>query len=376
MTPHEASGTTVAPAPDVESDRLARGRPLWQHAVALFVLLLALLPVLGGVGLFSGDEGAALAQADLLLDEGRWGFDPPRPDLDPDNVVGPFDRADHITGAPFAKHPAYPVLLVPFVAVAGTAGAKILSLAGTVLAALAAALIAGRLRPGLERTTLWIAGLVSPLLFNGWVVIAHTLAAAACGFAALLVLDGLGGPSRRSRVIGVSVLVLAGILMRNEAVLFGIALGLGAIGVGVRERSRPVVGLGLAGLVGTGAGYVLDTYLTDLVASPDPFVVGQTLQSSNYVLDRVFPTMQTLVMPVRGAIDGYDIVAMLSLGFAVAAAVVVRRRPEDQSGIILMAALAAGAALLRLTGPATAIPGLLPAFPLLVVGVIQLSRQR
>jgi hypothetical protein len=328
------------------------GRPLWQHVLALSVVLLAMMPVLGGSGLFSGDEGAAVAQADLLIEPGEWGFDTPRPDLDPEGVAGPFDRADVITGAPFAKHPAYPILLVPFVAVAGTAGAKALSLVGTVLAALAAALIGRRLRPGIERPVLWIAGLASPLLFNGWVVIAHTLAAAGCGFAAMLVLDGLNdsrdGP-RRTAVVGVAALMLAAVLVRNEAVLFGIALAMASLFIAARRRSPALAGLGVGAAVGTIGGYLLDAYLTGLVASPEPpFVVGETLGSSNYLVDRLFPTVQTMIAPVRGAADEFDMVMIIALGLALGAAITLRRRPEDRSGIALLAVGAAAAGLVRL----------------------------
>jgi hypothetical protein len=357
-------------------DRRAR-RPLWQHAVALTVALLALAPALAGRGLFSGDEGAALAQAELLVEDRSWGFGVPRPDLDPEGVVGPFDRADVETGAPFAKHPAYPVLLVPFVAVAGTAGAKLVSVLGTVLASVAAALIGRRLRPGIERPVLWITGLASPLLFNGWLVIAHTLAAAGCSFAALIVLNGLTARPRARAMAGVATLMLAAVLVRNEAVLFGAALAVAALAVAAHRRSGDLARLGLAAVVGTGAGYLLDAFLTGLVASPEPpFVVGQTLSSSNYLAGRVFPTVQTLVMPVRGAVDGFDLVAVLALGLAVGAAVSVRRRPEDRAGIALMAVVAAAAGLVRLAGPPVAIPGLLTAFPLLPVGWVLLTRDR
>jgi hypothetical protein len=360
-----------------DRDRRAAPRPLWQHALALAVVLLALSPLLAGTGLFSGDEGAALAQAELLVEEHGWGFDVPRADLDPQGVVGPFDRADVVTGAPFAKHPAYPVLLVPFVALGGTAGAKLASLLGAVLASVAAALMGRRLRPGIERPVLWISGLASPLLFNGWVVIAHTLAAAGCGFAALLVLDVLTERPRWRHVVGVAALMLATVLLRNEAVLFGVALAAGAIGLAALRRSVALGWMGSGVLAGTVTGYLLDSFLTGLVASPEPpFVVGQTLGSSNYIAGRVFPTVQTMIMPVRGAVDGWDLLTVLALVLAVGAAVTLRRKPEDRAGITLMAVLAAAAGLIRLLGPPTAVPGLLTAFPLLPVGWVLLTRPR
>ena len=111
------------------------------------------------------------------------------------------------TGRALAKHPLYPVLLAAADRLGGVTGMVLLSLAGTVAAAGLAAVLARRLDPALVRPDLWMVGLASPLLFDGFLVIAHTLGAALAAAAVLLALRAVeragpstaGGRSRRRR---------------------------------------------------------------------------------------------------------------------------------------------------------------------------------
>src|SRR5205823_12516208 len=111
--------------------------PLAAHAVGLVFVLLALLPVVGTASQFSADEGAAVAQA-VQLERGEgWTTAHPFPAVDPSGDAYPFElsvrRGDRY--APFAKHPIYPVLLAGAYRVAGRLGMLLLSIAGTVVAA-------------------------------------------------------------------------------------------------------------------------------------------------------------------------------------------------------------------------------------------------
>ncbi|MGK3945884.1 hypothetical protein ABK046_47005, partial [Streptomyces caeruleatus] len=85
-----------------------------------------------------------------------------------------------------------------------------------------------------------VTGLATPLVFDAWLVIAHSLGAALAGLAVLAALrvdEGRGWPA----VLGTAGAVAGSVLLRNEAVLFGVALGLTAIGVGALRRRRPLV---------------------------------------------------------------------------------------------------------------------------------------
>ena len=109
------------------------------------------------------------------------------PEVDPDGVNYPleFSESGPRGWTPFAKHPLYPLLLAGADRVAGVAGMVLLSLAGTVAAAGLAGALARRLDPGLTRPAIWVVGLASPLLFDGFLVIAHTLGAALVASAVL-----------------------------------------------------------------------------------------------------------------------------------------------------------------------------------------------
>lgn len=76
-------------------------------------MALILLVALGGPRTaVTSDEGAGIHQA-VLLQRGGWLVRPTLPELDPLLVQQPFPNADAGPKgrAPYAKHPAYPLLL-------------------------------------------------------------------------------------------------------------------------------------------------------------------------------------------------------------------------------------------------------------------------
>jgi len=175
----------VPTGPTAPTGRLARlwARPLVAH-VAMLALVLGLgLFLIGPRVGYSSDEGAALSQARLLVRDHTWLYRYPLAGIDPQDQARPFIRGDRGTKgvAPYAKHPLYPAVLAGADWVAGPAGWWVLTLIGTVGAAAMAALLARRLDPRLTRATLWVVGVGSPLLFDAYFVLAHSLAAFAAG---------------------------------------------------------------------------------------------------------------------------------------------------------------------------------------------------
>ncbi len=223
--------------------------PFWAHVAALALVLLALLPVVGTTSSFSADEGAAIIQAQSLADGKGWIVEHPLPQVDPANRYFPLElSAEGSKGvAPFAKHPLYALLLAGADRVGGVTAMVLLSVLGTLAAAVLAAALARRLDPSLRRPTLWVVGLASPLLFDGYLVIAHSLGAAAVAGAALLALVAL---ERRRALVAAATgpLVALAVLLRTEATLLALALaaGLGAVALfelvtGRRAPTRPSV---------------------------------------------------------------------------------------------------------------------------------------
>ena len=116
-----------APVPAALGDVSVRRHPgrLVSHALAL-ALVLVVVHLLAGPGqLTQADEGAALAQARVLADDGTWVIAHPIPAADRAGTAFPIERSERIGDSfgyvPYAKHPAYPLLLAGAVRVAASA---------------------------------------------------------------------------------------------------------------------------------------------------------------------------------------------------------------------------------------------------------------
>jgi len=352
---------------------------LWAHAAALAVVLLALVPVVGTGASFSADEGAAIVQAHHLADGDGWVVDHPVPQVDPTGKAYPLElseRGDKGT-APFVKHPLYALLLAGADRVGGHAAMVLLSLAGTLAAAVLAAGLARRLRPGLARPSLWVTALATPLLFDGYLVIAHTLGAAVAVAAVLLALraaEGRGG--RWAAVAGAAGCVAIAVLLRSEAVFWGLGLGVALTVVAFHRHSgflaaASVAMVAAAGLAHVGEGAwinrILGGHVVALGSSPDEGV--------GLVTGRIQSIVLTWFRPGYGQFPSTELALALMLGCATAGAVVARRHPEDRRVLVGLAATAAVASLLAfVAAPTNLVPGLLVAAPLLATGLVALRR--
>jgi hypothetical protein len=163
------------------------------HVAALAVLLLVVALIVRPTASFSSDEGAVLGQTRLLADGQGWLVKNPLASMDPTGDHFAFKLSDGgpVEFAPYARHPAHPLALVPVLDHLGVAGVVWLSIAGTLLAALAAARLAGLVDRRYARPTFWVAGLGSQLFFDAQVVMAHAPAAAFDGWGTVLLLEAL-----------------------------------------------------------------------------------------------------------------------------------------------------------------------------------------
>jgi hypothetical protein len=366
-----ATHSTVADAPLPRRPRFGLGL----HAAALALVLVAVLPVVGTHGLFSADEGAVLAQVRLLREHHSWTQAHPFPEADPTGDAFPLDLSSRSGDqyAPFAKHPVYPALLTAIDRAGGRAAMFLTSVLGTVLAALLAALLARRLGDGLARPTLWLVGLASPLVFDGYLLIGHSLgAAASAGFVLLI----LVARDRRgwAPLAGALACLVVGGLLRNEVQLLAVAAAIVLAVEAVRRRDR-FAGVLAGAVVLTGAvTFAVDAKLTAaaLGGAPQAFAIGS--QSGNLVTDRLFAAALTLLVPSYGKFGVGDVLAVLAAAVALFGAFIARTRPEDSEGITVVFCTAAVASVARLFFPAGAVPGLVVAFPLLAVGLVSLRR--
>lgn len=355
---------------------MTRRLPLWGHAALLALVLCAGLVLSRPGPPFTSDEASALLQARLLVDEGTWRYEYPLADLDPEGVAEPFARRGYASehSAPYAKHLLYPVVLAPAVALGGTVGAIALSVAGTVGAALVAARLARRFEPRLEVAALWVTGVGSPLLFDSWLALAHTLAAAATGVAvlgAVRSVEGRGRDRTAWALVGLGTL-LAG-LLRSEGLLVGPALvvGLAAAAWPRRERVVALVPTAVVAAVGTAVALAVDTVAERAVIGE---VVDRPIarDGGSWLAGRLQGLEATLVN--TGYEDGgADELLVVGLVLVALGALAWRFRWAEVGSAAFLGGAACYLVVLG-ADPPWAVPGLLVATPLLVAGVLLAGR--
>jgi hypothetical protein len=337
--------------------------------------LLLLAPVIGTASQFSADEGAVIAQAERLERGDGWTMPNSFPAADPEGEAFPFELSSR-TGdeyATFSKHPAYPVVLAAADRAGGRTAMVLLSVAGTVVAAVVTALLARRLDPGLAVPALWTVGIGSPLLFDGYVVIAHTLGAACAAGATLLVLRGLEERRWWWPAAGTAALLVAGVLLRTEMLFFGLALGV-AVAVLTTRRSAKTWALAAAPAVSVIVGYALDRVLEGVVLQGGAATtVSVPKEPGGLVSGRVIAFAITWLLPSYSLDTGATLLLIVTVVSAVAV-LLARRTPPERDGVRLFAVMAAVAAVARLALGGSAVPGLLIAFPLLLSGALAVRR--
>lgn len=355
---------------------------MWAHLVVLAVVLVCLLAVVGTSSSFSADEGAAVAQATSLSEGRGWMVPHPAPELDPGGVNYPLEFSERGPRgwAPYAKHPLYPLLLAGAHRLGGVTAMVLLSMAGTLAAAALAGALARRLDPALARPAIWVTGLASPLLFDGYLLIAHTLGAALAGAAVLAAVVAI---ERRSALLALTVVPPVGacVLLRSEALFVAAALAVVAGLVALRRRevriSAAVVALG--SLVAGAAARVLDGLWTAHIvgsAGPAAATAPAAGDSSGLVAGRVQGLVVTWLTPGYGGRTATGLALLVMLAAIALGAFTVRRSPERGRCIVACAAVAAAAAVSALVaGPGTVVPGLLLAFPLAGAGLLLVSRR-
>lgn len=212
--------------------------PLVAHVGAILVLIALAAPHLNLlVHSWVTDEGLYAIQVQELR-QGHWDYDYAGEDFDRERRWFGLAQAEYHSRRlyPYVKHPAYVLALLGAASIfGGGLGLYLLPMAGLVLAAIAAWLLAGQFEQRARRPAFWLV-VVSPLVVNAVILWAHTLSAALTGFAAVLGVGILRGHRLVPRLALLGVCLAAGILIRTEAVLFAIAVTLSLAGALIVHR--------------------------------------------------------------------------------------------------------------------------------------------
>ena len=351
--------------------RRAWAAPLAAHAAVLAVLLVSLVPVIGTSASYSPDEGAVVHQVRSLAAGDGWILEHPWGELDPAHRFYPLGSSSQGEDgrAPFAKHPAYPLLLTAVQALGGVAAMTVVSVLGTVAAAVVGALVAREVSGGLERPVLWAVGVGSPLVFDAYLLIAHSLGAAVVSGAVLLALRGSRHTRLAPTMAGAALLVAAGVLFRSEALLFALALGSGVAATGLAWRRWALVAwgpvLGLAGLAAAAGERWAQEQLLGTGAGP----VAAPRVEGSFVGARVEGFLNTWLRPSAGVPDTADLALLLAAVLVATAVAVARGRGATRLLVALSASAVGLSTYAFVADPGRIVPGLVVAFPLAVAAI-------
>jgi len=355
--------------------------------VALAIVLVALLPLIGTGSSFSGDEGAAIIEARHLARGEGWIVDHPLPGVGSSERTYPlvFSSRGANGSAPFAKHPLYALLLAAADRAGGTAAMVLLSMAGTLIAAALAATLAGHLRPTLVVPSLWVTGLATPLFFDGYLVIAHTLGAACAPGALVLSLRLLEKRGRPGvAIVGVATCLVVGTLLRAETVFWGIALGVIVGAVAISRRSAPVLLAAVTSVLSPVIARVGErAWVTQIIGHPIAAVGGGSKAGVGFVTGRLQALELTWLAPgdLSALAPGYwwspraGLALLVMVSAVIIGAVTVLRMPGHRPVIVMLSVTAAAAAVAAfMIAPVNVVPGLLVASPVVGAGIFSLRR--
>lgn len=365
----------------IRRDRWVELPTLWWNVLALTAVLTAVMFTTdnGSIAIF--DEAVYATQA-TALSEGSWVAPRGATDIDPFGVAEPLMDATPVEGGSIAysRHPLYPVLIVPWIALGGYSAALLLSVVGVVGSAVCAAFIARRLDVRYGVPALWFAGLMSPLVADALVLWAHSLVAASAGLLFLAVLRVLDGC--RTLVHTVVAIVATGftVMIRSEGVLFVGAVGLVVAIEGVRranvaERWRALVIGGSVVVVGA-VSYLADGWWSRSVGGGGGYGTNVATLVGSERVGAVGAAWSSLFRPGRGVLyEATEIVALATIALVVGVLAIRVNLPwKSVPWCLAMIAAVGWVVAIVANRDYFWVSGLFPAFPALVAAVVLLDR--
>lgn len=250
------AATTVEP----DTPPTTGSTSLMAHALGYLLVLVAVTAILPVDGSLGADDGAYGGQV-YALQNGSWALERPLPVVDAANE-GWFNSAITSAGPlPYTSNPGYALLLTAVATVvavvdgsvpgAGTGADNALALqlvplAGAMLAAISAWMLADRLDRRARPLAFWLVAL-GPVVVNATSLWAHTLSTGLAGLAAVALVAILTRttpwPSARA-CVGYGLALGGAGAIRTEAILWIVAISVAVVAVDRRRATLVPVGVG------------------------------------------------------------------------------------------------------------------------------------
>lgn len=346
--------------PTVSSRTVARR--LLPHAAALLVLM-ALVRLFVGSGVYTTDENAYLTQIEVLSVESSWLAPYPTDEILTQRSFAPLALSTKVEQgwAAYSRHPLYIGALRGGSLVSDAHGPVALSMLGVVLLAVSVGVVCHRMVGADPRTGFWLIGLLSPFFFHGQVVWAH---AAAGGLVGVAMWGLFASNGRRLGLVIASVALASAVALRTEASFVVPSLAAAAIFFDGARLER----LARAGIiVGSGAfGFLLDRAAEAAVLGSNSIPPSGSVATEGFFGGRIQAATALLLSP--GGESAGNLARLLAVVLLVAAVVLARRSPTDNA-VVVLAGLAAVVGLIGAFAGGSYV-GLAPAAPLFVVGLV------
>lgn len=358
----------------------AAGRPaFWAAAGMLLLVMLALVPLIDNGNVAVPDDGVYASQV-KLLSQGTWSMRRPAAAIDADGMnsaIGP-ELVFRDRQVPYPRHPMFTMVLVPFYRLGGIGGMAVFSVLGAWLASVSAGLLARRLDPCYGIPALAVMGIGSPLLFDAFLISAHAMAAALCGFVALGVAQVVDD-RRRWPLIYLLICVTALVGLRSEAtiVMALTAAVVGLMSVRIRPRLRIDRLAALTGIaigVVTAVAYLGDAWWTRSIKDRDGGVPQPLIRGLTDRRDPLSATWVSLIRPWVADNRTAQAAIVIAVVAVILAAISIRVAPSRWLLPMTLTVFAAGCLVYQNVITPLLLTGLIGAFPLLVAGMILLRR--
>lgn len=347
--------------------------PLWVHVAGVACVLVVASAFVGHRAYVFLDEAALLAQVEIV-GRGEWTVDRPYAELDPGEALAPMARSTVVGDrfAPFPNHPLHVQVASVADGLGSRSGLALLSVLGVVGAAAAAGRLASSVGRAHAAVAVWATALLSPLVFDANLVLAHAVAAAGTGalFLAAFRWSGRGDGARLAPVaVAAFGLGLVGALLRSEVVLLtGVVAAVACARALVDREPRRAVP-GVAAAVGGLAAYLLEPRWIEHLVGTSAGRKTIAESSRGGVPGAADGAWKVLLEPG----DPASVALVVAVSLAVASVLLLRARPTEPVFALVTAAVAAVAATVHLGDPLI-VSGLLWAFPLLPVAVAAAGR--